>query len=69
MKNRPKKEMTTAKGYRLKPSTHRKVKRACKLLNLSYDFVISRSMKLLFGEIKKEKVNNKILNNQEKGIL
>ncbi|MBZ0201522.1 MAG: hypothetical protein IT281_04385 [Ignavibacteria bacterium] len=67
MKNRQKKEATIAKGYRLKCSTHKKVKKARQLLNLSYDSIFCMSLNLLLKKNKKDK-NNYLINNNEKGI-
>jgi hypothetical protein len=46
------KNQTIPRGYRLKESTHRLIKKTQDELNLSQDKVISKAMRLYYGSIK-----------------
>jgi hypothetical protein len=55
---------TIPRGYRLKESTHKLIKKVQEELNSSQDKVIARAMKLFYGTIKSTNgntFNNKVL--------
>ncbi|HEY3250880.1 MAG TPA: hypothetical protein VGK25_07150 [Ignavibacteria bacterium] len=60
-----------SKGYRLKPSTHKLIKKLQQLLNTSQDAVISSSVKLfhkgLRNNEKKHNSTNNLITNLNKG--
>jgi hypothetical protein len=46
------KDLTIARGYRLKPSTHRLIKKIQTELNLSQDKIISKAVKVFYKKSK-----------------
>lgn len=52
------KNPTIPRGYRLKASTHRLIKKVQEELNLSQDKVILRAIKLYYASIKNESSKN-----------
>lgn len=53
----------TAKGYRLKPSTHRLINKLSEFLLADHDEVISKACRKLYKELKTNHLKN--LNNME----
>ena len=53
---------TVSKGYRLKTSTHRMIRKVQSILNCTQDSVIGRAVQMYYTEIKKSELN------PEKGI-
>jgi len=56
-------QTTIAKGYRLKPSTHKMIKRVQKLLKISQDAVISQSLMIFLKGIGDKVKNHNSTNN------
>lgn len=57
--NNKNKNLKTAKGYRLKVSTHEKIKELQSLTNTSQDLVISRAIRAYIRELNSKIINNK----------
>jgi hypothetical protein len=48
-----KKSRKTAKGYRLKPETHKLINKLCELLEADQDEVISKACRKIYKEVSK----------------
>lgn len=55
------------KGYRLRPSTHKLIKRLQRLMNTSQDAIISKSVRLFAKGTKKLNSKNNLITNFNKG--
>ncbi|MBK9331163.1 MAG: hypothetical protein IPM96_01900 [Ignavibacteria bacterium] len=52
-------EMKTAKGYRLKNSTHDLIEKIQLMINVSKDTIITRAVKLYYSEVNNTKKSKK----------
>src|SRR4030095_6447246 len=57
------KKNTVSKGYRLKPATHKLIKKVQRLLNTSQDTVISTAVKNLANKFRSNNKESNLLNN------